>query len=276
MSTIPKDLNRELNRVIAEAPTAAAALKGVYELRRSADRRVSLSWLCKRCGIPAKGNLSDVFQGRRKLKLAYRARLLGALGIAGMQATFLLKSMEHDYCRKAALKMELAEEVRLMRKAIKIDSVERAFAMAPFSFGVFCALGLFGNSASKADLLGYFGKHRGPELSQAISQLMEGGFLREERGRYHPVSDQVNFLGESSNLQQMAFLKQGFQEVLEVVDQLFDCPASFFESVIISVRREDYLKTLAEMKDALLKYQAKLETGSADLLVRMNFAIHPI
>jgi uncharacterized protein (TIGR02147 family) len=266
----------DLSMILTRASHVAQALKEIYELRKRQNSKLSMEHLCRKTGIPSKSNLSDVFNGRRKLSLRHRGPLLDQLGVRGLHKTFLSRMMEIEF-GKPVDRADLLRELELLKKTLQIQMVEQVFAIHPFAIHIFCALGLFGNQATAENLTKYFRSSTESEVRSALSELEEKGFVIKSSGFYSPKANQVMFQGKDITENQMAFLKQGFQESISATDQYFSqSNVAHFESTILSVKKADYETELQKFKDSLLKFQAAVETGSADLLVRLNIGLFPL
>lgn len=64
-------IEQEVNRILVEAESAAPTLRNLYELYKRHIGKFSMSFICRRAGIPSKGYLSFVMTGDRKLNEKY-------------------------------------------------------------------------------------------------------------------------------------------------------------------------------------------------------------
>ncbi len=91
-----KPLPEDINRILLESNTAAQSLRQLYELHKSHHRKVSLSFLCKRAGIPSKGYLAFVMAGKRRLHSKYWSGICAVFKLNYRQSEILRLLFEID------------------------------------------------------------------------------------------------------------------------------------------------------------------------------------
>lgn len=265
-----------ISAILSRSSRVSTALKEVYEYRKFKNPRISLAYLSRKCGLSSKSNLSDIFHGRRKLGKKYRAALLKHLGLVGLPSTFLHKMMEYEFDKSLSKKDQL-DELNLLRKALNISMVSHAFMVEPFCFYLFCSLGLFGNRASEENLVSYFRSHSREEVLTGLRHLQSQGFIEKTGGTFSPTKNQVMFRGSDAKSHHLAFLKQGFAESGDACERYFSVSEwSHFESTIVSVDQGHFKAELKKFKEALLKFQATIESEKSNMLVRVNVGLYPV
>ncbi|MBC7660052.1 MAG: hypothetical protein H7249_10115 [Chitinophagaceae bacterium] len=85
-----------INRILLETNTSGATLRSLYQLYKSQHRKVSFSFLCKRTGIPSKGYLAFVMNGKRRLNTKYWAPVCDVFKLNYRQAEVLRLLLEAD------------------------------------------------------------------------------------------------------------------------------------------------------------------------------------
>jgi hypothetical protein len=86
----------DVNRILVEADNSAITLRQLYQLYKSQHKKVSFSFLCRRCGIPSKGYLSFVMSGKRRLNAKYWAPVCDAFKLNYQQAEVMRLLLEAD------------------------------------------------------------------------------------------------------------------------------------------------------------------------------------
>ncbi len=72
-----------VREILCSHQALSQKLRSLYELRKSTERKCSLQWLCDRSGIPSKGHLCDMMNGRRKISPRHAIGLAKALKMRG-------------------------------------------------------------------------------------------------------------------------------------------------------------------------------------------------
>jgi len=86
----------EVNRILIEADSSAISLRQLYQLYKSQHKKASISFLCRRCGIPSKGYLAFVMSGKRRLNAKYWAPMCEVFKLNYQQAEVMRLLLEAD------------------------------------------------------------------------------------------------------------------------------------------------------------------------------------
>ncbi len=89
-------LDNEVNRILVEAEDSSISIRQLYELYRKQTSKYSLSFICKRSGIPSKGYFSFVMSGDRRLNSKYWTALLDVFKLNDDQAEVMYLLLERD------------------------------------------------------------------------------------------------------------------------------------------------------------------------------------
>jgi uncharacterized protein (TIGR02147 family) len=266
--------------VLLTADTARAALQGLYLAAKAQNPRMSLAYLCRRAAIPSTGYLSYVFSGKRPLAKKYREPLLKALGLRDDAARCIRLLFAIDDAGDAEARRRLAEQLTTVRKVLAIRRGRLPEASAHhlfFAFDVFGAFGLFDDAPSEADLVGVFGAHRAEDVRLALQTLAAIDVIHARGGRHHCVSRHYVFGEARSGMTHVDFLKLGLAHAARQIDTYFGKrDEAYLASSTLSVRAQDYAALLAEVRQQTISHQARVETDSADMLIRYNVQIYPL
>ncbi len=85
-----------VNRILIEAETSAGSLRQLYQLYKSEHKKASISFLCRRCGIPSKGYLAFVMSGKRRLNSKYWSPMCEVFKLNYQQAELMRLIFEAD------------------------------------------------------------------------------------------------------------------------------------------------------------------------------------
>ena len=262
------------------AANSSEALRSLYQHYKQTNKKYSLPFLCRQAGIPSSGYLSDVLQGKRRLHAKYKAGIVRAFQLPKPASTYLRLLIDIDNEKKAERLAALREKLAALRKALggavisSAANLHRLF----FALEVFCAFGLFHNAPTRADLCSYFQSREGSEIDAAVEALKELHLAREESdGTLRVITSQVFFPGDQQGLSHFDFLRLALMHAAETMERWYNQRAtSHYESTIISVKREHFLQVLPDFKARLLMLASELESGEADMLIRLNVQLYPL
>jgi hypothetical protein len=89
-------IENEVNRILLEAKDSSISLRQLYELYRRHTRKFSLSFICRRSGIPSKGYFSFVMSGNRRLNSKYWPAITEVFKLNSDQAEVMQLLLERD------------------------------------------------------------------------------------------------------------------------------------------------------------------------------------
>lgn len=191
-----------------------------------------------------------------------------------MKLLFALDAKRDDDERQ-----RLLTQLSIVKKALNIREQSLTTDATRLFFGleVFCAFGLFGNRASSAQLKTFFAASSPVLIDQTLELLTSLDLIRRDDGAYCVKTSHVVFMQDIAEISHVEFLKLALAHAMQNVEHWFARkPESYFDSAVLSVKREQYVASLADLKSDMLLKQAELESGDADMLVRFNVQIYPI
>lgn len=266
----------ERRQILLAAATSSAALKGLYEAKKAREPQFSFGVISRKTGA-SKGYISDVLAGRRSLNPRYWQSFMDVFDLTshGRQLFHLLAAKD------AAKTPEEATAHGLTLDTYK-KALEPEFLAVPkikgliFTLEVLCSFGLFGNQPTLAQLRQYFGQPLGLELGEALHQLQHMGLVAKDGERYSLLKDHINFIDSEYGMAISEYLKEGINTAYQKADTWYkDDRNAYFETTFISVKRSHYQAYLTQMRDAIHKMQADLESDQGDTMIQFNVQIFP-
>ncbi len=88
-----------IQREFLEADSPARILRSLYTVNKSQSKKVSLTYICRRAGIPSKGYLAFVMSGKRKLNMKYWGAICQTFKLEGV----------YEHILKTHLQLEVSE-----------------------------------------------------------------------------------------------------------------------------------------------------------------------
>lgn len=265
--------------LVAQAESAQAAIRLLYEHYKALSPKASLAFFCARAGVRSKGYLADVLSGRRKLNVKFAAGLAAAFALTGPAATaFKLLVELEDESLDAKARTALEERLKVLRRTL---AVERAplpaeLARMAMAFEVYSAFGLFKNAPRHADLLRYFGERHARELDAALALLERHALIATDGDVFRARLNAIVF-GAGGGFDHLDFLRSSLRDAERQLKTWFPKrDEAYVESVILSVRRADYVKMLPLLRERMLEARTALDVEDADMLVRFNVQIYPV
>ncbi len=271
-----RDWFYERRRILIEAHSATEALKTLFEARKSRFARFSLGVISKKTGA-SKGYLSDVLSGRRNLNARYWDSMAEVFGLEDSAKHLFVLLLKRDTEDQPTELQNLDAEINAYRKALGMSvqimpKVQGLF----FALEVFVAFGLFKNQPMREDLRNYYGVSRSIELDYALHHLKSMHLIEERDGRFYLLKDHLNFLGSEDGLSFKDYLKESLLNALRQLDAWHErTDEAFIESTLLSVQRATLRGKLPEIRDAIHKMQADLESASADTMIHFNIQVFP-
>lgn len=100
--TLSEELS-EWQKIFVQAESTAQVLRALYTYNKSRQKKVSLTFLCRRAGIPSKGYLAFVMSGKRKLNMKYWGAICQTFKLEGIHEHILktLLQLESNDCPEA-------------------------------------------------------------------------------------------------------------------------------------------------------------------------------
>lgn len=89
-------IEQEVNRILVQAESSGLTLRQLYELNKKHTRKFSLSFICRRSGIPSKGYLAFVMTGERRLNSKYWDAVSQVFKLNDDQSEILQLLLERD------------------------------------------------------------------------------------------------------------------------------------------------------------------------------------
>lgn len=270
-----------VKKILLEAGTASAAIKAFYEYYKLLNPKLSLAWFCGRAGIKSKGYLADVISGRRVLNQKYAEPLAAAFGLKGHAARAFKIMVEIESGELDTEGLVKAEErLVTLRRSLDVDRgdpLPTELARMAMAFEVYCSFGLYGNAPEKADLVRYFGERHAAELDAALALLARHELIEEHEGRFRATKNAVVFGASGACFDHIDYLRSSLRDAERALKAWFPKrDEAYIESVILSVRKEDYLRMLPLLRERILETRSRLDTEDADMLVRFNVQVYPV
>lgn len=266
-------------RILAEAPTSTVAIRALYEHFKAQNPKFSLAVICRRSGIASRGNLSDVLTGKRYLHLRYLPGIVRAFGLAGEAAECLQLLIARDQEKDLAERQRMDRRIATLRKTLLIQrrAIPKNLAAIFFGIEVFCAFGLFKNVATREQLARYFSSDPRIRLEEALAILVEMNMIAQEGDVFRVTASHVVFDEDTIGVSHIDFLKLALTNASDHVESWFQQKTlAYFESSVLSVKKNVFKVALKNLKSEMLIKQAELESGDADMLVRFNVQVYPI
>ncbi len=255
--------------------------RALYEKKKLAQPHFSIAMLCKNCGIPSRGYLSEFLNGKRRLNKRYWKPFIKCFGLTGRLASAATVSFELEEAEQEADKRVLREKLDQLRKSFK--KVEESFPSRlqgmVFAAEVYCAFGLYKNNPSKQQLKDYFGKSRAIDVEYALSVLIGIDVigLDQETQRYVMRENTIRFTdSDDSGLTMNSFHRYAVEDAQRAFHKWFTSKDAYFETMMISIQKSRLPEFMEKIKDHSILSAQDIESTEADMLIRFNVQIYPL
>jgi uncharacterized protein (TIGR02147 family) len=255
--------------------------RALFERKKQTHPHFSIAQVCKACGIPSRGYLSEFLNGKRRLNNRYWKSFIKCFGLTGRMATaaqVLFELEESEDEGERGLLREKLESLRRSFKKVEESFPSRLHGMV-FAAEVYCAFGLFGNNPTKEQLKGYFGRDRALDVEYALACLMgiEVIGLNPETQRYFMRENTIRFTdSEDSGLTMNSFHQYAVQDAERAFRKWFASQDAYFETIMISVKKSRLPEFIEKIKDHSILAAQDVESTEADMLIRFNVQIYPL
>jgi uncharacterized protein (TIGR02147 family) len=255
--------------------------RALFERKKQTHPHFSIAQLCKACGIPSRGYLSEFLNGKRRLNGRYWKGFIKCFGLTGRLATaahvvFELEDVDTEEERRVLL--EKLESLRRSFKKVEESFPSRLHGMV-FAAEVYCAFGLYGNNPTKEQLKSYFGRSRALDVEYALACLMgiEVIGLDAETQRYYIRENTIRFTdSEDSGLTMNSFHQYAVQDAERAFKKWYSSQDAYFETIMISVKKSRLPEFIEKVKDHSILTAQEVESTEADMLIRFNVQIYPL
>ena len=266
--------------LLIESMTGAEALSKLYRHFQEQDRKISFGLICLKTGIKSKGHVSDLISGRRPINPKYRDGLAKIFKLEEMEEAYFKLLIMADSAHDLKEKAQLHERILVMRKALlsenwKLSAGDSVDLYAIFE--VFASFGLFGNEATEGDLLKLYQNRTDVDVIEALGLLVTWKMIESvSKDRYRICLDQI-FFNAGTTGSHLRYVRHSILAAeTRVIDSFSDRKNAYFDAKVISVSLEKYQKILAEIRLAITEAQTRMESSSADTLVRFNVQVFPV
>jgi uncharacterized protein (TIGR02147 family) len=255
--------------------------RALFERKKQSHPHFSIAQVCKSCGIPSRGYLSEFLNGKRRLNNRYWKSFIKCFGLTGRLATaaqLLFEIEDSDDTNERQLLHEKLNSLRRSFKKVEESFPSRLHGMV-FAAEVYCAFGLFGNNPTKEQLKGYFGRSRALDVEYALACLIgiEVIGLDPDTQRYSIRENVIRFTDSDDNgLTMSNFHQYAVQDAERAFKKWFASQDAYFETIMISVKKSRLPEFIEKVKDHSILAAQDVESTEADMLIRFNVQIYPL
>lgn len=252
-------------------------IRSLYLELKGKSKKFSLSYLCQRAGIPSKGYLGDVMKGARKLNLKYALPLGKALGLTGPRLKLFVLRVKLDQYHEPELLQKVERDIASLEKVLSIQyrQIQGKMNLRLMS-KVFCLFNILQPPITLKRLQPLFPNEPHSALAEVLRQLTDLKAIEQREEGFVQVTSQVMIPEGSGSEELIEYLKASLNEASGAAAKWFSLPEqSYFESSVLSVKKDVYLKRLPEIKEFFNRIQSDIESEKADALVYFNVQIYP-
>lgn len=270
---------RTIEHTIAEAKTAAQLLRTTYLCAKKHNSRFSLQFICDKTNIPSKGLLGDAMAGRRKIHPKFAdplARVFGVTGLAKKAFTLFIQiDAERSLDKKVSLQKRLSSIQSQMKTGLNRFPENSSPLLLARTFG---SIGLFVMPPSRDQIVKHFCRESAKDVREAIDELVRSGLICEiENEKLEINSREYLFRGERNEDFNYRHIEESIDLARSRVrNWLPKREQAYFESSVVSVKRDRYQQAIAKIREFLDMVQSEIEEANgAEELVHFNIQIFP-
>lgn len=272
---------KETTAILLNAKTSREALRTLYFFKKGKAENFTLGSILLKTGIPSRGYLSMVLNGKKTLGAKYLGKVAKVFGLSPAEAAYLEVLVQIDLSKAkatiAALKADLAKarvELEVSQKVVK-----SRFSSYVLISELFCALSLFTKEPGLNEILKLFGNHDLLEVQGALAELENLGIIAKDAkaGTYRQLQNKVSWVRGDKVEDTIRGIEEIYRDGIEKLPRYFsDREVAFYNASIVTAKWSDYLRLLPKIREEIYKLENQIESQDADALVRFNVQLYPV
>jgi hypothetical protein len=263
--------------------SSLVALRSLIALRRSVDSKFSYSYISKRIGIKSRSYLSEVLSEKKKLNPKHVVPIVDLLALPLPEAELLKGRLMLDVgdlseSEVARIRLEIRDaEKKLTSGTLELSGIRNIH----FVMLLAVCLHLFKDGkATRRQIFDLFNRDKYLEVERGLHDLVKNGLLVKDGDIYSYSPDYTNMLHvymATNKENQIEYLKASLHEALDHVEGFQpQSQEAVFYSGLITAEKAKYLQDLDYVKQSLRSVQSRIESSSADTIIRFNVQIYPV
>lgn len=272
-------MRTNISEVFIKTEKSGVLLGALYRARKSENIRFSLQYLCNRAKIASKGYLSDVIGGRRKLSARYARSLADAFDLEDTERKIFIYLVQKDDEPSFAKQRSLAKKIQALKDQLKSgirDVPENIHSHVLFT-RIFCSLSVFSSPPTKEQVVSLLKDENPDAVRGTIDLLIQSGAVVEVNNKLSVVSSEIRFGNGGDSDSNIRYIEEFLNFSKTQARNWYPKKnESFFESSMLSVRKDRYLELLPKIKEIIDQTLTGLEEASdADELIHFGIQIFP-
>lgn len=272
-------IDYEVAQILLSSCTSSEAIRRLVELRRSRVRTFSLAVLSRRSSI-SKSYLSEVISAKKNLNIKYVAKLAQSLQLGFLETECLKALVEVDRrpegVEAATAEARVAKARRVLRLLSKEEDLPEKFDL--LAFDLYASFGMFGQHPTADQLCHLFSDRPRSDVLRCLESLVERQAIHQRPDGTYAYTENGLVVVTGKSIRN--FVPVWRQAALDAIEQMpfwaDRREESCFTSYVISVKMEDYRRSLEELKSRLIQFASAVDSTEADSLVRVNVQVFPI
>lgn len=272
---------KETTAILLNARGSREALRTLYHFTKGKKETFTLGQILQRTGIPSRGYLSMVLNGKKTLGEKYLGRIAKVFGLGPAETAYLEILVRIDLSKAkatvAALRADLAKARIELEVAQKV--VATRFGSYVLLSEIFCALSLFAEPPTLNQLLAKFGNHDFLRVQGALAELEALGIVAKDpdSGGYRQLQNKVSWVRGDRVEDVVRGIEEIYRDGIEKLPRYFgDREVALYNASIVTAKWSDYLRILPKIREEIYKLENQIESEEADALVRFNIQLYPV
>lgn len=272
---------KETTAILLNAKTSREALRTLYHFTKGKKETFTLGSILLKTGIPSRGYLSMVFNGKKTLGEKYLGKIAKVFGLSPAETAYLEVLVRIDLSKAkatiAGLRAELAKARLELEVAQKV--VGSRFGSYVLISEIFCALSLFKEPPTLNALLAKFGNHELLQVQGALAELENLGIIAKDpkTGAFRQLQNKVSWVRGDKVDDVVRGIEEIYRDGIEKLPRYFaDREISLYNASIVTAKWSDYVRLLPKIREEIYKLENQIESDEADALVRFNIQLYPV
>ncbi|HYX38386.1 MAG TPA: hypothetical protein VE954_35230 [Oligoflexus sp.] len=275
------DHNGGVTSILLAGSTGSQAVQQLWAYKKALEPRFSLAWLAGKLGIHSRGNLSETLKGIRRWPRKYWKTLGPILELDELQSEMLAFLLERDEATTASDLNNLNREIETIRRFLqqRFFKFDHKRGLTLLASDVYCYFSMHARVIKEREIIDYFGKSRYADILRGMQVLLDNQLIEKTADGYRRNDSNAKFFSFHQNEldHSTAFLRESIQDAEEQVPRwIHNNKEACFGTTTMSVKREQFEKTLTQIKKDVFRYFSELETNEGDTIIRFNMQIYPV
>ncbi len=272
---------KETTSILLNSKTSREAVRTLYHFTKAKRDHLSLTHILQKTGIPSRGYLSMVLNGKKTLGQKYLARMGKIFSLAPAEARYLevLVQIELSKSKETIKKLEADLEKARLELVVTEKVLKSQFTSYALISEIFCSLSLFKQPPKLSEILALFPNRELLDVQSAIAELEKLGIVEKDSktNAYKQLQTKVSWIRADDPTAVMRAFEEIFAQGIKDLPKYFpDREISFYNTSAVTAKWSEFVELLPRIREQIYTIENQMDREDADCLVRFNVQLYPV